>query len=310
MGCFGAPFCPDTENLWLSTVWTHHRSSLQWSFPVRGFHLSIDAEGHLGRSCSCRLGIRGKIGDSWITLKHRGDWLVCFVFFRKNGCLLALRYESYFNPATYYKPPPIPAQSSIPAHDKTVGIASRRRDPAEDSGTFWYISLVCKICNLLYILTGSQRNKFYSKPNQRATATKTPSGEVASNHLSYMIATFVCTKGESSVYSQGPLGERDPFFSTVSIVETTRYRTCATASYRIVNLCQYFFPLVLTVVSELISWAFFYKRCALVPQHFNLEASMMTHRLEGHPYSFWPWIPVNRGMGGPVIVRISVALPP
>jgi len=81
MGCFGAPFCPDTENLWLSTVWTHHRSSLQWSFPVRGFHLSIDAEGHLGRSCSCRLGIRGKIGDSWITLKHRGDWLVCFVFF-------------------------------------------------------------------------------------------------------------------------------------------------------------------------------------------------------------------------------------
>jgi len=107
MGCFGAPFCPDTENLWLSTVWTHHRSSLQWSFPVRGFHLSTDAEGHLGRSCSCRLGIRGKIGDSWITLKHRGDCFVLF-FFRKNGCLLALRYESCFNPVTYYKPPLTP----------------------------------------------------------------------------------------------------------------------------------------------------------------------------------------------------------
>jgi len=33
--------------------------------------------------------------------------LFCF-FFRKNGCLLALRYESCFNPVTYYKPPLTP----------------------------------------------------------------------------------------------------------------------------------------------------------------------------------------------------------
>jgi len=33
------------------------------------------------------------------------DLFFCFFVFFKNGCLLALRYESCANPATYYKPP-------------------------------------------------------------------------------------------------------------------------------------------------------------------------------------------------------------
>jgi len=51
-----------------------------------------------------------------------------------------------------------------------VGKSSRRRDPAEFSGTFWNISLVYKFCNLLYLLIGLQRNTIFSKSNQRATA--------------------------------------------------------------------------------------------------------------------------------------------
>ena len=44
-------------------------------------------------------------------------------------------------------------------------MTSRCCDPVEVSGTFWNLSLVYKICNLLYILTGLQRNVlFQAKP--------------------------------------------------------------------------------------------------------------------------------------------------
>jgi len=38
--------------------------------------------------------------------------------------------------------------------NKELGKSSRRCDLAEVSGTFWNLSLVYKICNLLHILTG------------------------------------------------------------------------------------------------------------------------------------------------------------
>ena len=50
-----------------------------------------------------------------------------------------------------------------------VGVSSRCRDPAEVSGTFWNLSLICKICSSLHVLIGLQRNILYPKPNQRAT---------------------------------------------------------------------------------------------------------------------------------------------
>ena len=53
--------------------------------------------------------------------------------------------------------------------DKIIGKSSRRRDPAEFSGTFWNTFLVYKFCNSLDILIGLQRNTLYSKSNQRAT---------------------------------------------------------------------------------------------------------------------------------------------
>jgi len=56
------------------------------------------------------------------------------------------------------------------AHHTPVGKSSRRRDPAEVSGTFRNISLVYKFCNSLYLLIGLPRNTLYSKSNQHATA--------------------------------------------------------------------------------------------------------------------------------------------
>jgi len=40
-----------------------------------------------------------------------------------------------------------------------VGVSSRCRDPAEVSGTFWNLSLICKICSSLHVLIGLQSNK-------------------------------------------------------------------------------------------------------------------------------------------------------
>jgi len=70
-----------------------------------------------------------------------------------------------------YTPPPqkTPTQEGNPHDSPDVGKSSRRRDPAELTGTFWNISLVYKFCNLLYLLIGLQRNTLYSRSNQRAT---------------------------------------------------------------------------------------------------------------------------------------------
>jgi len=48
-----------------------------------------------------------------------------------------------------------------------VGKSSRRRDPAEFSGTFWNSYLVYKV-DIHCILIGLQQNTLYSKSNQRA----------------------------------------------------------------------------------------------------------------------------------------------
>jgi len=64
---------------------------------------------HVDSESAGRLGTRGSPSSI-----EAIDLFVLF-FFRKNGCLLALRYESYFNPATYYKPP-LPPPHFFPAY--------------------------------------------------------------------------------------------------------------------------------------------------------------------------------------------------